>query len=202
MDWTKLADDETVEKTVKALKENGFEVIIADNGEDAMRKTLGLIPKGAEVLAATSATTSAIGLASELDESGKYNSVRKKLMSMDRNKEHMQMSKIGSAPEWIVGSVHAVTEDGKVMIVSASGSQLPGYSYGSQHVIWVVGTQKIVKDLDQGFKRIYEHVLPLEDERVKKVYHIPGSSVSKVLIMQKERPGRITIVLVKEALGF
>lgn len=202
MDWKKIADDKTIEVTQKALKENGFETIIVANGEEAKKKALELIPKGAEVLTAASTTTHAIGLASELNESGNYNSIIKKLMSMDRKTQHVEMSKIGSAPEWIVGSVHAMTQDGKAIIASASGSQLPGYSYGSAHVIWIVGAQKIVKDLDQGLKRIYEYVLPLESERARKAYGVPGSSVNKLLIMQKERPGRITIIIVKEALGF
>jgi len=202
MDWTKLADDETIERTAKALKANGFEPIVVNSGEDAKRKVLELIPKGSEVMTSTSTTSNEIGLAKELDESGNYNSVRKKLSAMDGSKQLLEMKKLGAAPEWTVGSAHAVTEDGKVIIASASGSQLPGYSYGALHVVWVISTQKIVKDLDQGVKRIYEHTLPLETERVKKAYGFPGSEVRKLLIMQKEMPGRITVILVKEKLGF
>lgn len=202
MGWTKLADEKTIETTAKALKENGFEVLIVDNGEEARKKALEILPLGAEIFTATSTTADQIGLSEEINESGRYDSVRKKLMSMDRVKQHIEMNKLAAAPEWTVGSVHAITEDGKAIIASASGSQLPGYAYGSAHVIWIVGTQKIVKNLDEGFKRIYEHSLPLESERAHKAYGIPGSSVMKLLIMQRERPGRITIILVKEALGF
>ncbi len=99
--------------------------------------------------------------------------------------------------------MHAVTEDGKVLIASNSGSQLPAYAYGSGHVIWVVGAQKIVKNLDEGIKRIYEHSLPLESERARKAYGVPGSAVNKLLIINKEIiPGRITMILTKEKLGF
>ena len=202
MDWTKLADEKTVEKTAAALKANGFEVIVVSNGVEAKRKALELIPEGAEILTATSTTLDTIDLSREINESGRYNSIRKKLMSMDRNTQHREMNKLGTAPDWAVGSVHAITEDGKAIIASASGSQLPSYSYGSARVIWVVGTQKIVADMDQGIKRVYEHSLPLESERARKAYGVPGSSVMKLLIMQKERPGRVTIILVKEVLGF
>ncbi len=202
MDWTKPANDKTIDETAKALESNGFKVFVVNSGEEAKRKALEIIPKGSEVLTSTSVTTQSIGLAEEINNSGNYNSVINRLRAMDREKQHLEMNKIGSAPEWIVGSIHALTMDGKAIIASASGSQLPGYSYGSVHVLWIVGSQKIVKDLDEGMRRIYEHSLPLESERARKAYGVSGSAVFKLLIMQKEKPGRITIILVREALGF
>ena len=137
---------------------------------EAKEKVLQIIPEGAEIMNMSSVTVDSIGLAKEINESGKYDSVRNKLVAMDRKTQGPQMQKLGAAPEWVVGSVHAVTEDGKVIVASASGSQLPAYAFGSSHVIWVVGSQKIVKDLDDGMKRVYEYVFPLENERAKKVY--------------------------------
>lgn len=121
---------------------------------------------------------------------------------MDRKTQGSLMQKMGAGPDWAIGSVHAVTEDGHVLIASATGSQLPAYAYGSSHVVWVVGAQKIVRDSDEGMRRIYEHCLPLEDARARKVYGI-GSGVNKVLTINKEvQAGRITMVIVKEKLGF
>jgi hypothetical protein len=98
--------------------------------------------------------------------------------------------------------VHAVTEDGKVIVASKSGSQLPAYAYGSNHVIWVVGAQKIVKDLDEATKRVYDYVLPLENERAKAAYNME-SSVDKFLVFHKEVvPARITMIIAKEKLGY
>ncbi len=199
--WDKLADDPTVDKTIAALRNNGFDVILVDSGEDAKKRVLGLIPEGTEVFAVTSTTTATIGLSNEIDTSGRYASVREKLKSMDRSKQGKEMNAIGSAPSWVVGSVHAITEDGDLMIASATGSQLSPYAYGAEHVILVVGTHKIVKDINDGFRRIYERSFVLENERAKKAYGV-GSSVNKILILKKERKGRITIVLVKEVLGF
>jgi hypothetical protein len=203
MAWDKLADKGTLEATVKSLDANGFSTLVVESGAEAREKALELIPKGAEVFTATSVTVDTIGLAKEINESGKYDSVRNKLHKLDRNTQRKEMAKLGGTPDWVVGSVHAVTEDGKVLIASASGSQLPSYLFGAPHVIWIVGTQKIVKDMDQGMKRIYEHTLPLESERAKKAYGVPGSSVAKLAIINKEfAKDRITIILVKEALGF
>ena len=102
----------------------------------------------------------------------------------------------------MVGSVHAVTEDGKIVIASNSGSQLAPYAFSAAKVIWIVGTQKIVKNLDEAMKRIEEYTLKLEDERLMNVYGM-HSSIRKVLTINSEiMPGRITLIFVKEVLGF
>ena len=200
--WDKLADKQTVEKTIEALKQNGIDGVFVENGGEAKEKVLSLVPKGADVMTQTSVTLETIGLAQELN-SEQFNSVRNILNTMDRATQGREMQRLGAAPEYTVGSVHAVTLDGKALIASNSGSQLPAYVYGADHVIWVVGVQKIVTNQEEAMKRIYEYVLPLESERAKKAYGMPGSNVSKLLIVSKEiRPGRITIVLVNEKLGY
>ena len=197
-----MANESKIERTISALKANGIDALVAENGEEAKRKILERLPVGADVMSMTSVTLDAIGISKEIQDSGKFNSVSKKLFSMDRKTQSSEMRKIGSAPDWAIGSVHAVTEDGNVLIASASGSQLPAYVFGAAHVIWAVGIQKIVKNIEEGIKRIYEYSLPLESERARKAYGVPGSSVNKLLIINKEMPGRITLIFVKENLGF
>lgn len=197
-----IPSDGIIEKTTKALNENGIRATMVDNGATAKRKVFELLPEGVEVMNMTSRTLETIGVAEEIMKSGRYNSVRQKLMSMDRSVQNLEMQKMGAAPEWVIGSVHAITKDGKLLIASNTGSQLPAYAYGSSHVIFVAGAQKIVKDFDEGLKRIYEYALPLEDERAKKVYG-RGSAVNKILVINKELiPDRITLFIVKEKLGF
>lgn len=197
-----LAEESSIQAAIKALGENGIEASIAQKGEDAKQMVLKMIPPGVEVMTMTSVTLDTIGVSKEINESGKYQSVRQKLTSMSKEKQGDEMQKIGAAPDWVIGSVHAVTEDGKVMIASATGSQLPAYTYGSNHVIWVVGAQKIVSDVKEATKRIYEYVFPLENERAMKAYGV-GSGVNKLLTINKEvTPGRIRMIIVKEKLGF
>jgi len=206
MQWDTLASNETLQKTIDVLKENGIESVIVANKADAKKKVLELLPKDAEVMTMTSITLDEIEVVETINESGEYDSVKNKLMKLDRATEGAKMQKIGSAPQWAIGSVHAVTEDGKVVVVSNTGSQLPAYAYGAQHVIWVVGTQKIVKNLDDATTRIYDYVLPLETRRARVAYGLPDtwdSNVSKMLIISKEvTPQRLTIIFVKEKLGF
>lgn len=201
--WTNLPSDEVLEKTVKALAENGIEAQVIETGEEAKKKVLEMLPKGAEVMTMTSQTLEAIGVLSQINESGDFDAVRPKLMAMDRATQGREMKKLGAAPEWVLGSIHAVTEDGRVVAASNTGSQLTAYVYGADHVIWVVGTQKIVKNLEEAFARVNEYVLPLEAERINKKLGAPGSYVSKMLIFNQEiTPSRIKIIFVKEKLGF
>lgn len=204
MNFEQLASEDSVEKTKAALEKNGFSVVLAENGETAKQKALELIPKGAEAMNMTSITLQTLGLDKIINESGDYTSVRAKLG--DKAVSEREKKRLGAAPEYAVGSVHAITEDGKVFVASMTGSQLGAYSYGSDKVIWVVGGQKIVADEDMAKKRIWEYVIPLESARARKAYHQPdtfNSFPSKILNFNKEiTPGRITIILVNEKLGF
>ena len=200
--FSELATDESINTTKTALEKNGITVLVVESGAEAKYKVLQMLPEGAEVMNMQSVTVNSIGLADEINKPGKFNSVRNRFATMDAKTQGMEMKKIGATPEWAVGSAHAVTEDGKIMVASATGSQLPAYAYGSTHLIWIVGAQKIVKDIDEGMKRIYEYVLPLENDRAMKAYGM-GSGVNKMLIINKEvAPGRITLIIVKEKLGF
>lgn len=202
--YTKLATQEQITNTQKNLKSHNMNSVVAEKGSETIKIIEDLIPKNAEVMTATSTTLDQIGLTQIINESGQYNSIKEKLTKMDRATDGLTMQKLGAGPEYVIGSVHAVTEDGKVVIASGSGSQLPAYSYGAPHVIWIVSTKKIVKNLDIALDRIYSHVLPLEDRRMKGVYGPEsGSNVNKLLIINHElNPERITIVFVKEDLGF
>lgn len=204
MSFDSVASDEQINKTREALEANGFSVVVVDDATTAKKAALDLLPMGAEVMTNTSKTLEKLELDKVIDQSGDYESVRHKLNAMwgDESKKREQR-KLGAAPDYAIGSVHAITEGGEVFIASNTGSQLPSYSYGAGTVLWVVGAQKLVKDSDEARRRLEEHVLPLESERAKAAYGIPGSNISKLLVVSREiQPGRITIIIVKEHLGF
>lgn len=201
-EFSRLASDEQIERTAQALEANGILTYIAENGEEAREIVIDLIPQGAEVYVNQSQTLAKLGIADELDKSGRYTAVRPKVLALDRKTQMNQIRKLRSSPEYIIGSVHAITEDGQVVTASFGGSQLGAYAYGAAKVIWVVGTQKLVKELDEGFRRIEEYSFPLEDERLLEAVGI-HSAVGKLLIVNREVvPGRITVILVKEELGY
>jgi len=200
--YDELATDGVITKTAAALKKNGINSIVVENGGAAKEKVLELIPAGAEVMDMTSVTLETIGLTKEIRESGRYDAVKNALIKMDRATSGREMQKLGAAPDWAIGSVHAVTQEGHIFIASNTGSQLAGYVYGAGHVVWVVSTKKIVTDDEDAKKRIYEHIVPLEEVHMQQLYGV-STFVSKLLTVNREVvPGRITIIFVKENLGF
>jgi L-lactate utilization protein LutC len=201
-DFSRLASEAQIERTIQALEANNIHAILAENGADAKKKLFEILPAEAEVFTSNSATLAALGISDQIDKSGHYDSVRAKLGEMDPKTQTREMQKMGATPEYMIGSVHAVTETGRIFIASLSGSQLAGYAAAAEHIIWVVGTQKIVPTLADAIKRLEEYTLPLEDARALKAYGI-HSSINKLLIVKKEVvPGRTTMILVKENLGF
>ena len=204
MPYNQLATDEVLKTAIAALKKNNYNVSVAENAAEAKQMALELVPKGAEVFALSSETLKQTGITAEIDESGHYDSVRAKLNKMDRATQGQEMQKLGAAPEYALGSAHAVTQDGKILVATNTASQIPADSYAAAHVIWVIGTQKIVPTEELAKQRIYDYVLPLESARLNKIYNITsGSYVSQILTLYRAYPaGRITIIFVKEILGF
>lgn len=199
--FSELADEATINKTIVALEQHGLTVYLAQDRIEAKEKALGLLPAGAEIMNMSSTTLAEIGMDHEILSNPKYKAVRNEFAALSRPDQMMEKQRLGAAPEYAIGSVHVVTEEGEVLIASASGSQLAAYAFGAPHVIWVVGAQKIVKDLAAGQQRLSEYCLPLENERALKVYG-KGSSINKILQINQEVPGRITMIIVKEKLGF
>jgi len=201
-EFAKLASDEQIERVVRALEVNGIHALVAESAEEAKRIFFELIPEGAEVFLGASVTLETLGIKDEIDQSGRYDALRPKMFAMDRATQGREIRKLVGAPDYAAGSVHAVTEDGQVLIASNTGSQLGPYASSAGNVIWVVGAQKIVKDLNDGFRRIYEYDFPLETEHMRQLYNMP-TNVSKVLVVNREiRPNRITMIIVKEELGY
>lgn len=201
-DFAALATDEQIERTAKALEANGIHVLIAENGEEAKRLFFELVPEGSEVFLGSSVTLETLGIKDEIDKSGHFDALRPKMFAMDRATQSREIRKLSGAPDFTAGSVHAVTEDGHVLIASNTGSQLGPYASGAGKVIWVVGAQKIVKDLNEGLRRIEEYCYPLEEVHMQQLYKM-STGINKVLIVNREiRPKRITMIIVKEELGF
>ena len=196
-----LPDEQTLADTVTALEEHGFSVEGVDSLDAARQAVLARIPAGATVMTNTSVTLQDTGIADEINESGRYESARNKMFALDFATQAQQMKAIGGQPDYALGSVHAVTRDGTLVIASASGSQLASYAWGAANVIFVVGAQKLVPSLAAAHDRIYQHSLPLEDARAQAAYG-QHSQVAKVLEIHQELPGRIHIVFIRQPVGF
>ena len=197
-----VADDASVKRATAALEANGITVLRAPNPAEARRIVLDLIPVGAQVNHGASLSLEEAGIIEAVEKSGRYEFLRPRLRSMDRKTQADEIRRLGAAPDVMLGSVHAVTETGSLIAASMGGSQLGPYVSGAGRVILVVGTQKIVSDLEEGLRRVNDYAFLLEDARAQLAYGI-HSAVNKVLIINREVvPGRITVVFVDEVLGF
>jgi acyl-CoA hydrolase len=199
--FTALPDDQTLAAAVVALEEHGFSVEVVDDLESARKAVLARIPNGSSVMTNTSVTLQETGIMDAVNDGGPYESARNKMFALDFETQAQQMKVIGGQPDYALGSVHAFTRDGTLVIASASGSQFASYAWGAANVIFVVGAQKLVPTLEAAHQRIYQHSLKLEDARAQAAYG-QHSSVGKILEIHQEQPGRIHIVLIRQLVGF
>ena len=199
--FTDPAPAERLERAAAALTAHGFTVELLDDAAAARARVKDLIPEGAIVFTGASETLRLSGIEEDINHSGRYDSLKSR-PPLDRVTHRKEIWAALSTPDVIVGSVAAVTETGSLVVASASGSQLPGYAGAAARAIWVVGAQKVVPDLDTALRRIEDHCLPLESDRAMKVYGQP-SAINRVLILNAEpEPGRGTVLLLREAIGF
>lgn len=201
-EFAELASDKQLDAAAAALERNGMSSSVVDSGEQARDAVRSIIPIGAEVFNNTSRTLESIGIAEDIERSGLYQPLRPRLYQMDREMQTREMRQLAAAPDYVIGSVHALTEEGSLLIASASGSQLGPLVSGAGHVILVIGGQKLVPDIATGLRRIYEYCFPLEDRRAREAYGVP-SGVNNVLIINRVvTPNRVHATLVGEPLGF
>jgi acyl-CoA hydrolase len=199
--FTTLPNEQALQTTVVALEEHGFSVEVVDDLNAAREAVLARIPQGASVMTNTSATLAETGIADAINDGAAYDSARNKMLALDFATQAQQMKAIGGQPDYALGSVHAITRDGTLVIASASGSQLASYAWGAANVIFVAGAHKLVPTLEAAHQRIYQHSLKLEDARAIAAYG-QHSFVGKVMEIHQELPGRIHIVLIRQQVGF
>ena len=200
--FSHVAPEQRIRAVAIALERSGITAAVVNSGEEARAAVRSILPVRAEVYNNTSRTLEVIGVAEDIERSGLYQPLRPRLYRMDREMQGREMRQLSAAPDWVVGSVHAVTEGGALLIASATGSQLGPIVSGAGHVVLVIGGQKIVPDFNTGLRRLYEYCFPLEDQRAREAYGVPSGVNNVLVITRATRPGRITAILVNESLGF
>jgi acyl-CoA hydrolase len=199
--FAKASSEESLQKTAAALKARNFLVELVNTPADARAYVNSILPKDQTIFTASSETVNLSGLEEDINRSGRYNAIRPQMEKLDYKTQRAEMLKLGATPDVVVGSVHAITEDGRVIAASGSGSQLGPYASAAGKVIWVVGSQKIVPDLDTAMRRLQFYAYPKEDNRVREKYGMP-SGLMKILIVNGDMSGRSTVVLIREPIGF
>ena len=200
-EFAQPAGPEAVERAAEALRAHNFDAYIVEDGDAARDLVMSLIPEGAEVGQGASRTLEQIGVTTAIEQSGCYEAVRPRLRAMDRATQMREIRKAGAAPDFQVNSVQAVTEDGRMLVVSFSGSQLGPIVSGAGRVILVAGAQKVVPDLATAFRRVEEYSLPIEDVNLQQAYGRRSAANKTVILAGEVAPGRTTVILVRRPVG-
>ena len=201
VDFAAPASEVKLEALAEKLRARNFEVVIVNDGAEAKAEVLKRIPEGAQIHSGKSKTLEDAGLFKEFLENEKYDFVRRRTMKMDQRTQRDEMRRAGAAPDVMVNSAHAITEEGQIVVTSASGSQIGPIASGAGKLILVIGSQKIVPDLDTAFRRIREHVFPYEDARLQEAMGV-GTKITRTLILDRDfMPGRTTVILVRQPIG-
>jgi L-lactate utilization protein LutC len=205
MNYTTLADKKSLDKTILSLSGKGYKVFNTQSSSEALEKIKEIIPEGSVLMNGSSTTLNQIGFSDLLkDNNHKWNNLHEAIVSETDTEKQSILRKEATLSEYYIGSVHAITEDGEMVIASNTGSQLPNIVFSSTNLVFIIGTQKIVNNLSSAMERLENHVKALEDERSKVAYGVP-TSVNKILIFKGENPymGRtVSIILVNELLGY
>lgn len=205
MNYTQLASTESINKTIASLKERGHMPEFVETRAEALDLIKKLIPENASVMNGSSRTLEEIGFTQYLkDGQHGWDNLHEKILAEKDPAKQAILRKQSVLSEFYLGSASAIAETGEIVIGSNSGSQLPHLVFTSPNLILIVGVQKITPDLDSAMARVKEHVLPLENQRMKDA-GMGGSFLSKMLVINKEQPfmGRKShIILVNEKLGF
>ena len=200
-DFASPASEETIQRVAQRIRERNIEVVVVDDGDQARKAVLERLPEGAEVHSGRSKTLQDAGIFDAIHDESRYHALRPRMYKMDRQTQAREIRKLVSAPDFMLGSVNAVTEDGVLVAASATSSQLGPYASTAGKVILVVGSQKIVPDLETALRRIHNYVLPWEDAQIRKMMN-RGSFVGKILLVEREGVnGRMTVILVRQPIG-
>lgn len=203
MDWNKIPDQDIIDRTVAGLKERNFNPTLAENRAAALHYLKQMVPPGAEVMNGSSSTLEEVGFITLLaDPKSSWQNWKDRILAERDREKRLDLRRLSTTADYFLGSVQAVTEAGQVLTADATGGRQSGYVFSARRVIWVVGVNKIVPDLDAAFSRLQEHCVPLEDARMKSA-GAEGTYIGKTVIFEREgQPRRISTLLVREKLGF
>jgi L-lactate utilization protein LutB len=201
--WNRIPSPDIVEKTVREIEKRGIKVILAPNGEEALSVLKKIIPPGAEVMNGSSTTLIEIGFEEYVShgQSG-WKLVHTSITTENDDRKRAELRRKSVTADYFLSSANAIASTGEIIACDASGSRVGAWPFAAGHLILVVGINKIVPTLEDGLNRIRNYAYRLENTRAMKAYGTPSVMGKCVILAQEKNEGRITLILVKEALGY
>ena len=201
-----------IQKLIDALAANNIECIFAQTKEEALAKALDLIPEGSEVGLGGSVSVEQIGLLETL-RAGDYTLHDQYEDDIDMM-ENLARRKKGMMAPFFVSGTNAITMDGQLVNVDGMGNRVAAQMFGPDKVVLIAGTNKIVKDVHEAFDRLEKIAAPINAKRVGAPTPcadtgecIDCDSPMRIcnlytIIRRMMFPGRLTLIMVNESLGF
>lgn len=202
--FSKIASKETIDKVISAFNDRNIKGTFVNTKKEALETIFNIIPKDSEIATASSESLREIGFLDVLKQK-KHNwkNVKDNLFAEVDHLKREELRRESILADYNIQSCHAITENGQLVIASGMGNQISAIAYASKNIVFVVGAQKIVKNLDEAFERIHNYILPLENERMKKIGFKKGTTLGKILIFEKEiREREVHVIIVNENIGF
>ena len=204
--WSAAASDEAIAAAKAALEKNTVAVSVVSTGAEALEAVKAKIPKGASVFSTASISLAEIGYIDYAKSATEFKNLNAVVLAETDPAKQQQLRREAALADIVVATPVAVSENGEILVADLTGTRLAPIVSGGQ-VVFVVGANKLVKNIDDAFKRLYDYVLPVESARVRLAYHMPNgaSNASNVLVIRGGNPfgaPRIHVVIVKQSLGF
>ena len=198
-----------MEKLINSFKDCGYDAHFVRTKEEALELSKTYIKSGMSVGLGGSESVKEIGLLDYLlnkKDITLFNQYEDGI-SMDEN---IHRRRQGLVSDIFVTSTNAITKDGKLVNADGSGNRVAAFSYGPKNVLVIVGINKIVEDVEAGFKRVMEVAAVKNIERInnkaiemgKEPKHNLDNIANKFSWVKADDKDRIIIILVDEELGY
>jgi L-lactate utilization protein LutB len=201
--WNGIPSSDIVEKTVDEIKKRGIHVIISPDGEDALEALKKIIPAGAEVMNGSSTTLVEIGYEEYIagGMSG-WNLVHHRITAENDDTKRAELRRKSVTADYFISGANAIAQSGEIVACDASGSRVGAWPFAAGHLILVVGINKIVPTLEDALQRVWQYAYRMENARAQKAYGTPSIIGKCVILAHEKNKGRVTLILVKESLGY
>ena len=195
-------------KVIKGLASRNMTGYYAKTGEEALRIALSLIPEGSTVTRGGCMSAAQIGLDDAL-QAGNYTFVDR-----DKTEDKRKAALMAYDCDVFIASANAMTEDGVLVNIDGNANRVSAIAFGPRKVIFIVGMNKVTKDVDAAMKRARNEAAPINAQRFGldtpcantgscMNCKSPDTICCQFLITRySKHKDRIHVILVDEQLGF
>jgi len=213
--WSRLADEASIQRTVKALTENKVKVDVVNTKEEALNILKSINLKNSSIYLCGSTTLEEIGWTKFLKENkdhAKRNIKHESVAAGNKGEREVanELMREGMRADYVFTSVPAISEKGDLVTCCMTGTRTGAFAQTAKTLVVVAGTNKIVDSYEKCKQRMNEYAYPLESARVRIVFknfpNVTSSAINFSGSIRGPNPydptNRLHVILVKQHLGY